>query len=527
MLLPPEIDELRTLVTSLTRRVAERYAAGSSHDDDDSIVTATAAVLAVVHEATSKLLCERNARITINCLPTEILGRILREMQLDAGRTQVLVAPTRASLVCRRWRAVALATPCLWSTLEHIKGRGICPVPVFKSLLQRSEAMSVLLPQYLSPEHIDAVSAQMHRISRLQLPAEYWDDAPSSPTQRRAPQLQFLAISGIARDCPPRAMFEGYAPMLQTLVAGAEFLSPSSVYPALAGLTTARIWAKDGRHFFELCTSLFAQCKGLTTFIGHVPSHDYALPQQPIVHNLQSLRLAGFLNDYLPLLKVLDHGRIRSISLFLEKRNLPPPDLSAVLTPLRSPITHLGIHCRGVSNDLLYIELSDSRGFVRTIEGIWATTISSFLSQHAHLAWSLESLTVFGTFDSLPALGIPLDQLKMLSIGIGIEYSHKLPHSMRLGDCQTLPVLRLTTTERYSFAVAAAKIVSVIRGVTTTEGDPVRISELCLNGITLPRYMDHDSSTHEGSMSALTASVDTIKFTDTPWKTLAIPILYM
>ncbi|KZV97630.1 hypothetical protein EXIGLDRAFT_812034 [Exidia glandulosa HHB12029] len=420
----PDRDTLRAVATRITRSTAARLPqAPGKHD---ATATACAAVLAVVQDVFRTLLAERNSVVAINALPVEILGDIFYHAQAAARKnwpnSNPLVQPTRVSLVCTHWRAVAISFPWLWSNIDV---RGDCPHDLLSSFLKRGRSVSLAVKR--TEQLISQVVADhMDRIRELRIYEVVWME----PLLRPAPLLEVLKIDFWRDGFPPELLADN-APKLHTISLPNRSLRPRVDYPVFTTVTTVHTWNASNRG--DILRAVFDNFPRLTTLTGLTSNfvHDGHMSNQ-----LQALSI-GDVYPYgrpgisaKPILEALGHRNIRTLSLYT-----PVAETVAEAVKGLQAIKHLQI-CFGRTSRLgcveCCIEMVDERGFARTFHynlgTPWEASIQSVIDR-ASLESVISFFVSYGGLgsDILPDLKLHLPCLESLTLGIASLESLFIP----------------------------------------------------------------------------------------------------
>ncbi|TRM57707.1 hypothetical protein BD626DRAFT_574202 [Schizophyllum amplum] len=176
------------------------------------------------------LRCSRNALVSINKLPSEILGYIFQFIHAD------FASPSRSwievSYVCRHWRRVALSMPSLWSVVD-LRQKGF-DVHKLEAFVQRSKA-APLTVFYQNPpsDHLvlralqDVVARNMYRVRHMHVKADVCPPFSDVILSEPAPSLCSLSLWHKGPAFPllhansARALFDGRAPLLRKMTISA------------------------------------------------------------------------------------------------------------------------------------------------------------------------------------------------------------------------------------------------------------------------------------------------------------------
>lgn len=167
-------------IDSISRSTCEHHATVAQRAIDKEIAG---------HDAAIRVLkTQRNTHSSISRLPTEIFAAIF--LLVKSGQVQTAPVPSwlNVTSVCRQWRAIALASPQMWTTID-ISHPGSA-----LELLKRSKSAPLQISCGTHPYDVglhtqvaEAVMAEIDRIQTLQI----WSMVDTD-------MLQFLPLNGVA-----------------------------------------------------------------------------------------------------------------------------------------------------------------------------------------------------------------------------------------------------------------------------------------------------------------------------------------
>ncbi|KZV97615.1 hypothetical protein EXIGLDRAFT_832746 [Exidia glandulosa HHB12029] len=496
---------------------------------DDITMATCAAILRVVQEVSRTLLAERNSFVPINKLPPELLGDIFCYTQTETLRhshnIDPLVVPTKLSLVCTHWRAVAVCVPQLWS--EIFAGTKKCPPYLLSSLLDRGRRVVLALKDL--DDSLSCVLAEyMDRIRELRILTVSNADALLRP----APILEALGIDTWKDGFPPGFLGD-YAPNLSKVSLPKVSLRPLVDYPALRAVTSVHA-SRSGANQPDILCALFQQCPQLNTLTGITGSF---LTFGNVPNRLRNLAVRDFREwrrtttsyqyiDSARLLDVLDYLRVRTISL----HSPFPGTIAKALEGLQDPGRWtISLDWRGGYDHIdTSIEIGDERGFSRTFH--WIGPVERYYHEGGeksfrHIlgyttALSLRSLSVFcpNCRDlDYPPFTLNIRALKSLAFGFSTAKELWVPSF--LAELPALHDIRITAVMD-PFEVAPMALARFMQELMNRLGLQ-RIPVLYLDTVILkegPGF--NDGHRHLASFA------DTIIHTTNMWHSAAVP-LYM